>query len=262
MLKRRLIPALFLKNGFLVRSEAFSIHQNLGNPVEQVSRYNQWDADELIYIDITRSGSHDRRREDQGLENPDSVLDIIPLVASKAFMPLTFGGNIRTLQDIAARLERGADKVTLNTAALEDVTFISKAAERFGSQAIVVSIDAKQSAKGGWRVYSRHGTAESPWSPDEWAREAESRGAGEIFLNSIDRDGAASGYDLDLIKSVVEATSIPVIACGGAGHVSHFEACLAGTGASAVAAGNYFHFKEMSYVLAKRKLKEKFGDIR
>lgn len=263
MLKRRLIPVLFLKNGYLVRSERFTVHQNLGSPALQVERYNAWDVDELVYIDITPDDSYDMGRDDLGVvKNPKSILDVLSMVAAKSFMPLTFGGKIRTLEQIRTLLSLGADKVTINAKALEEPEFITAAAETFGSQAIVVSIDALRSVDGGTEVYGRGGTWATGRVPEEWALEAQDRGAGEILLNSIDRDGMATGYDLPLLDAVASATTIPVIACGGVGKYADFAAALNETGVSAVAAGNIFHFKEMSYILAKRELRKAGIDCR
>ncbi|MCB0317355.1 MAG: imidazole glycerol phosphate synthase subunit HisF [Bdellovibrionales bacterium] len=262
MLKYRLIPVLFLKHGFLVRSEKFKIHQNLGNPVAQVERYNAWNVDELIYIDITPDESYDYQREDTNLKNPKSILEVIDIVSKKCFMPLTFGGKIRTLEDIRIRMARGADKITINTAALENPEFVKNAAAEFGSQAIVVSIDALRSEDGSLEVYSHLGTKATGRKPGEWAKEVESLGAGEIFINSIDRDGMANGYDIPLIKEVSSATSIPVIACGGIGQYKEFATGITEGEASALAAGNIFHFKEVSYLLAKKELKKMNLNVR
>jgi cyclase len=265
MLKTRLIPVLFLKHGWLVRSERFLVHQNLGNPVTQVERYNAWDVDELIYIDITPDNKYDTGRDDlggYGFKNPHSILDIVSLVSKKCFAPLTVGGRIRTLEDIRQRLASGADKVTINTRALEDHKFITAAAKEFGSQAIVVSIDAFCNGHGKYEVFTNLGKVRTALSPEKWAMEVEERGAGEIFLNSIDRDGMAIGYDVDLIKKVVAKTSIPVIACGGVGKYGDFVVGIEKGGASAVAAGNIFHFKEMSYLLAKAELKKAAVNVR
>ena len=258
MLKNRLIPVLFLRNGHLVRSENFSVHQNLGNPVSQVERYNTWSVDELIYIDITQHGFHNNHRSDLGGlkgETPQTIEDIISIVASKCFMPLTFGGGIRTLEDVRRRLSMGADKVTINSQALQEPNFITAAAKEFGSQAVVVSMDALCKDDGGHEIYTAWGRKPTGKTPAEWACEAQERGAGEILINSIDRDGKATGYDIQLIRSVVATTSIPVIACGGAGNYDHFAQAIQDAGASAAAAGNIFHFKELAYPLAKRKLK-------
>lgn len=258
MLKNRLIPVLFLRNGYLVRSEGFTLHQNLGNSVAQVERYNAWDVDELIYIDITRDGGHDNQRSDLGgIQGgaPQTIDEIIQVVSAKCFMPLTFGGGIRTLEDARRRFELGADKVTINSQALREPAFITALAREFGSQAVVVSIDAKQGLEG-FRVFDEWGSRDTGLTPQGWARKAQERGAGEILINSIDRDGQANGYDLELIRSVVQATRIPVIACGGVGNYDHFGQAIVEAGAAAAAAGNIFHFKELAYPMAKRHLKK------
>lgn len=259
MLKNRLIPILFLRNGCLVRSETFSIHQNLGNPVAQVERYNTWDADEIIYIDISQVGDHDIQRSDLGGldgETPRTIEDIIRIVAAKCFMPLTFGGKICSVEDARMRLTLGADKITINSQPLRTPNFITELATEFGSQAVVVSIDARKKNNGDHEVYTDWGTKATGKHPAEWAKEAQERGAGEILINSIDRDGKASGYDLDLIHSVVEATNIPVIACGGVGNFDDFAQAIEIGGAAAAAAGNIFHFKELAYPMAKKQLKK------
>lgn len=262
MLKTRLIPCLLLKNGHLVRSEEFSFHQIVGNPVTQVERFNAWTVDELIYLDITREGTHDLRRDDHKVKIEDDILRIIDLVSRQCFMPLTFGGGIRTVEDIRARLASGADKVTINTAALADPAFITEAARIFGSQAIVVSIDALKRGEGEWEAMGGWGRAPSGRDVVSWAQEAERRGAGEIFLNSIERDGMANGYDIPLIRSVVDATTIPVIACGGVGRFAHLVKGATEGGASAVSAANIFHFTEHSTVKAKQALSAGGVDVR
>ena len=170
-------------------------------------------------------------------------------------MPLTFGGGIRTVDQARRRFELGADKVTINSQALNSPDFITVLAQEFGSQAIVVSIDAKQT-ESGYRVFNKWGQNNTGLTPDKWAHEAQERGAGEILINSIDRDGKANGYDLELIASVVQATRVPVIACGGVGNYNHFKEAIMESGASAAAAGNIFHFKELAYPMAKRHLKK------
>ena len=260
MLKTRLIPCLLLKNGLLVRSEEFSLHQVVGNPIHQVERFNAWTVDELIYIDITREGAYDVRRDDHKIKATDDILEIIEGVSRTCFMPLTFGGRIRTLEEINARLAHGADKVTINSIALERPDFVDEAAREFGSQAIIVSIDATERGDDGWEAMAG-GRSPSGRDVVEWAREVERRGAGEIFLNSTDRDGIGEGYDTDLIRAVSEATTIPVIACGGVGR---FEDLAEGirAGASAVSAANIFHFTEHSTQQAKKVLAEAGVDVR
>jgi imidazole glycerol-phosphate synthase subunit HisF len=265
MLMPRLIPILFLKNGHLVRSEGFNIHQNIGNPLAQVDRYNTWKVDELIYIDITKEGGYEYQRKDLGgidRNTTNYINGIIKVVAKKCFMPVTFGGGIRTLDDAHIRFELGADKITLNTQALREPKFITELSREFGSQAIVVSIDAKRLPNGSHSVFSEWGTLDESITPDSWAYEVQERGAGEILINSIDHDGKANGYDLELIKSVVSATEVPVIACGGVGNFDDFKIVLEEVGASAAAAGNIFNFRELAYPLAKKHLKSSGLNVR
>lgn len=260
MLKNRLIPVLYLKNGLLVRSEKFKFHQVIGNPVAQVERYNSWNVDELIYIDITKDEEYTLKRDDLKMKDSKTIFEIIAKVSEKCFMPLTVGGKIRTIEDIKKRLQGGADKVTINTVAIENPNFITEAAKIFGSQCIVVSIDFKKTNEG-YEVYYNHGEKSTGKNPVEWAKQVEKLGAGEIFLNSIDRDGTAEGYDLELIKKVNDAVNIPVIACGGVGEFDDFKKGL-NTGASAVAAGNIFNFTEHSYKFAKKELKDEGFNVR
>lgn len=265
MLKHRLIPVLFLKHGWLVRSEGFEHHQNLGNPIAQVDRYNAWNVDELVYIDITPDDTYDTKRDDlggAGSVNPGTFLDIVQLVASRSFMPLTVGGKIRTLEDARQRLRLGADKITINTQALVDPDFIDACAREFGSQAVVVGIDVRGSSPDSYEVFSHSARTATGWRPAEWSAEAARRGAGEILLNAVDRDGAGRGYDLELVRAVSAATPIPVIALGGVGDFAHFGKAISIGGAQAAAAGNIFNFKEHSYPLAKRQMKKEGIDVR
>jgi cyclase len=262
VLKPRLIPCLLLKNGLLVRSEEFSLHQIVGNPIQQVERFTAWAVDELIYIDITREGNYDMRRDDHKVKGHDDLLSTIEAISKVCFMPLTFGGGIRTIDDIRARLAHGADKVTVNTQAIDTPEFLTEASRVFGSQAVIASIDAKRHGEGEWEVFSHWGTRPTGLAPADWAAEAERQGAGEIFLNSIDRDGMANGYDIPLIRSVVHATTIPVIACGGVGRFKHLAAGILEAGASAVSAANIFHFTEHSTIRAKKELATAGVDVR
>jgi imidazole glycerol-phosphate synthase subunit HisF len=262
MLKTRLIPCLLLKNGMLVRSERFSIHQIVGYPVHEVMRFNQWAVDELVYLDISRDDSHDLRRDDHAVAGLTSSLDILKAISASCFMPLTFGGRIRSVEDMRIRFAAGADKITINTAAVEMPDLIREGARQFGCQAVVVSIDVKREADGSCGVYTRGGSQATGLDPVAWAREAERLGAGEIFLNSIDRDGTGEGYDLDLIRSVASAVGIPVIACGGVGRYEHFAPGILEGRASAVSAANIFHFKELSDKNAKRVMKKAGLDVR
>ena len=255
MLKYRLIPVVLLRNGVMVQSKGFKRYQLLGNPTTIVERISAWASDELVYLDISQQGSYDLGRDDLNAENRDDILDILGDVSRKCFVPLTFGGGIRELADVAERVRNGADKVTINTQALETPDFIDSSSKEFGAQCIVVSIDAQRTGDE-WAVFSRGGRQPTGRAPSEWASEAEGRGAGEIFLNSIDRDGAGDGYDVALIRSVVDAVSIPVIACGGVGEWTHLAEGVTKAGASAVAAANIFNYTENSVYKAKAFLYE------
>ena len=261
MLKKRLIPVLLLKNGFLVRSYKFNRHQSIGNPLIQTSRYNDWLVDELIYIDISRDGRYDLKRDDQKLKGVSNIIEILRFVSENCFMPLTFGGRIRSLEDMALRFENGADKITINTVCFENPDIISKAAAKFGSQAIVASIDVKKS-EDKYEVFSHCGSRPTGWTPEKLVAFLEKNGAGEILLNSIDRDGTGQGYDLELIRRVVEATKLPVIALGGVGEYEHFVEGIKEGGASAAAAANIFNFRELSDRNARRQLLQAGIDVR
>lgn len=252
-MRPRLIPCLLLKNGLIVRSQLFTVHQIIGNPMSTVERFSHWNVDELVLLDISQGDHHDLRRDDlQQHYAGTSALAVLRSVAKVCFMPLAFGGKIRTVEDVRERLAAGADKCVLNTAAVEDPGLITAAAKAFGSQCVVVSIDAKRTPGGGYEVHTRGGGRPTGLDPADWAAEAERLGAGEIFLNSIDRDGSGQGYDTALVRRVVEATRIPVVACGGVGTYDHFAAGILEGGASAVSAANIFHFFELSYPLAKK----------
>lgn len=253
MTRPRIIPVLLLKHGLIVRSQLFKVHQVIGNPMSTVERFSNWNVDELVILDISTDDFHDLRRDDlQQRYTGTTALDVLREVAKVCFMPLAFGGRVRSLEDIALRLSAGADKVVINTRAVEDPDFVSTAARRFGSQCVVVSIDARRCPDGGYEVFSHAGRTATGLAPADWARQVQRLGAGEILLNSIDRDGSSQGYDLDLVRSVTAAVSIPVIACGGVGQYDHFPAAVAEAGASAAAAANIFHFFELSYPEAKK----------
>ena len=221
MLKTRLIPVLYIKNGLIVRSEDFEYHQLMGNVVNEAERYNEWQVDELIYIDISREATYDSGREDHKIEAVHSKDQIIQTIASTCFMPLTFGGGIRSLEQVDFLIQNGADKITLNTGALENPALISEIANKFGSQAVVISVDYKL-IDGKPVVFSNFGLTNTTHSVFDWIKEVQQLGAGEIFLNAIDRDGKAIGYDIETIGQVVDSTSLPVIACGGAGNEYDF----------------------------------------
>lgn len=261
MLKRRLIPCLFLQNGLVVRSQGFRDFKQFGNPLGQLERLNDWGADELVYIDITRDGRYDLKRDDHRVAARHDVLSILKDVSTRCFMPLCFGGRIQRLETVDAFIAHGADKVVINSAAYRDPSLITRVAEKYGSQAMVVGVDVRREGSG-YRLYVDNGRTPVQTPLEAWLEEAVTRGAGEIFLNSIDRDGSASGYDLELVQDVCDRVSVPVIACGGAGSFDDFVEVLQKTDASAAAAGNIFNFTENAYVRAKRVLRESGVDVR
>ena len=261
MKKKRLIPVLLLKNGWLVQSKEFKRHQNLGNPIWAVKRLSEWASDEMIYLDISKDDQYDMRRDDLAGPNRQTFLEIIQDVAKMSFMPIAVGGKIRTLEDIRTRLFLGADKVVVNTQPLLDRSFIGAAAREFGSQCIVLSVDVKKTAQG-YRVMSHGATKETSYEPAEWTKIAENEGAGEILLNSVDRDGMRTGYDLGLLEEVASKARIPVIACGGAGEWEHFSEAFEKTSVDAVAAANIFHYVDQSVYLAKKFLYERRCPVR
>jgi cyclase len=261
MKKNRLIPVLLLRNGWLVQSKQFKRYQNLGNPISAVKRLSEWASDELIYLDISSDDSYDMRRDDLGHPNRHSIFEIIEDVSKVAYMPITVGGRIRTLQDIEKRLSLGADKVAINTIAIEDPQFIETAAKEFGSQCIVISIDVKKQNEA-MLVMGRGGMQPTAYTPEDWAKTVEHLGAGEILLNSIDRDGMKNGYDIELLNRVTKAIKIPVIACGGVGEWAHFAEALEQTDVDAVAAANIFHYSDQSVFLAKKFLSDRGLNVR
>ena len=240
----RLIPVLLLKHGIIVRSQLFTIHQVIGNPMSTIKRYSDWNVDEIIILDISSGEDiHDLRRDDlqQSYEGNKSI-DVLKEVSKICSVPLTFGGRIKSLSDIEIRLKLGADKVVINSAVSINKELINKAANRFGSQCIVAGIDANKNNYDNWDIYINGGKKKIKGDIAEWAKELENLGAGEIFLNSIDRDGSAQGYDLDLIKYITSNVKIPVIACGGAGNYSDIVAPIIQGKANAVAVANLLHF--------------------
>jgi cyclase len=254
MLCKRLIPCLDVKDGRVVKGVRFVDLRDAGDPVEAALAYDAQGADELVFLDITAS------HEDRAI-----MLDVVRRTAEGIYMPLTVGGGIRSLADIRTLLRAGADKVSLNTAALARPELIREAAHAFGSQCIVVAIDAKRETDGrqaGWGVYTHGGRRPAGRDAVEWAREVESLGAGEILLTSMDRDGTGAGYDLALTRAVSEAVSVPVIASGGAGGLEHlFESVTEGKADAALVA-SIFHFGRHTILEAKRYLRERGVPVR
>ncbi|MBI5453498.1 MAG: imidazole glycerol phosphate synthase subunit HisF [Deltaproteobacteria bacterium] len=231
MLTKRIIPCLDVKDGRVVKGVSFVELRDAGDPVESASAYEAQGADELVFLDIT--ASHEARK---------TILDVVEKTASNVFMPLTVGGGIRTLDDIKELLRAGTDKVSINTTAVEDPEFVRRASERFGSQCIVVAIDAKRKEGNGWEVYTHGGRKPRGLDAVEWAKKMEAYGAGEILLTSMDRDGRKDGYDLALTRAVSDNTTIPVIASGGAGTLEHIVEAFTIGRADAALAASIFHF--------------------
>ncbi|MDB0030244.1 HisA/HisF-related TIM barrel protein [Opitutales bacterium] len=258
MLKRRLVPVLYIKNGLIVRSEDFRVHQNIGNIINEAERYNEWDIDELIYVDISRDRHYDMGRDDHGVKSYNSIEEIIDRISRVCFMPLTFGGGVRNLQDVDVRIQSGADKIIINSGAIHSPKLVEKTAEKYGAQCVVISIDYRIIEKVPV-VFSDFGTKQTEWTVEAWIGKTSKLGAGEIFLNSIERDGRANGFDIKTIKRIGHSTSLPLIACGGAGDPYDFLDLAEQTTVSALAAGNIFHFKERAYPRIKKLLKSKHG---
>jgi len=245
MLAKRIIPCLDVKEGRVVKGVNFVNLIDAGDPVENALVYDQQGADELVFLDITRY------YEKRGI-----MIDVVRRTAEQVFMPLTVGGGIRTVEDIRNLLNAGADKVSINTAAVKNPDLITQGAKLFGSQCIVVAIDAKRVGDR-WEVFIHGGRTPTGLDAVEWAKEVVERGAGEILLTSMDRDGTKEGYDVELTRRVSEAVSVPVIASGGAGKPEHFYEGLTEGKADAVLAASVFHFKELSIPELKRYLKDR-----
>jgi len=245
MLKVRVIPCLDVKDGRVVKGVNFVDLRDAGDPVEQAQVYDRAGADELCFLDIT--ASHEDR---------DIIFDVVTRTAEACFMPLTVGGGVRTVEDIRKLLLAGADKVSINTAAVHNPAFVREAAEKFGSQCIVVAIDAKSTGPDRWEVFTHGGRNPTGIDAVEWARQMEAFGAGEILLTSMDKDGTKSGFDVALTRAISDAVNIPVIASGGVGTLDHLVAGARDGHASAVLAASIFHFGEHSIGEAKHHMAE------
>ena len=251
MFTKRIIPCLDVHAGRVVKGVNFVNLRDAGDPVEIAAAYDKAGADEVVFLDITASS--DAR---------NTVVDMVRKVAEKVFIPFTVGGGIRTVEDFRALLREGADKISVNTAAIMRPELISEAADKFGSQCVVVAIDAKSRKGGGWNVFKNGGRVDVGLDAVEWAMEAERLGAGEILLTSMDGDGTKAGYDLELTKAVADAVDIPVIASGGAGEPAHFYEALADAGAEAVLAASLFHYKELEIGQVKEYLRGRGISVR
>jgi len=245
MLAKRIIPCLDVKGGRVVKGTQFVNLKDAGDPVENARAYDEQGADEIAFLDIT--ASHEKR---------DILLDVVRRAAEEVFIPLTVGGGVRRLEDIRNLLRAGADKVSVNTAAVKDPPFVERASKRFGSQCVVIAIDAKRKGEG-WEVYTHGGRVPTGIDAVLWAKQMEEMGAGEILLTSMDRDGTKDGYDIELTRTIAEAVSIPVIASGGVGTLEHLYEGLALGKASAVLAASIFHYREYTISQVKSYLKER-----
>jgi cyclase len=252
MLTKRIIPCLDVKDGRVVKGVSFVNLRDAGDPVDVATVYDREGADELCFLDIT--ASHENRK---------TIIDVVERTAAKVFMPLTVGGGVRTLDDIRNLLNAGADKVSINTAAVERPEFVREAAERFGTQCIVVAIDAKRAAlPNQWDVFTHGGRKPTGLDAIEWAKRMERYGAGEILLTSMDQDGQQSGYDLGLTATLSERLSIPVIASGGVGTLEHLYDGFVKGKADAVLAASIFHFRTFTIPQAKAYLRERGVPVR
>ena len=251
MYAKRIIPCLDLKNGRVVKGTNFVNLRDAGDPVEAAVEYDRQNADELVLLDITASS------DARGI-----MTDIVSRVANSIFIPFTVGGGIRTVEDFTAILRAGADKVAVNSAALKNPQIIEEAAYKFGSQCVVVAMDAKRRPGGGWTLYMNGGRIDTGVDAVMWAKKAEQLGAGEILLTSMDCDGTKAGYDLELTRAVSESVGIPVIASGGAGRLEHFRDAFTAGRADAVLAASLFHFKEIMIPQLKDYLAENGISVR
>lgn len=251
MLAKRIIPCLDVESGRVVKGVHFVNLRDAGDPVELAAFYDREGADELVFLDIT--ASHEKR---------DTKVELAARTGDEVFIPYTIGGGINTLEDIRNILKAGADKISINTAAVNDPSLISRAAERFGTQCVVVAIDGRSRGDGGWEVFTHGGRTPTGVDVLEWARKVESLGAGEIMLTSMDRDGTKLGYDLPMTREVCLAVTIPVIASGGAGNLEHLAEAIEETGCDAVLAASIFHYGEHTIAEAKKLLASRGIEVR
>ncbi|MCF0131448.1 MAG: imidazole glycerol phosphate synthase subunit HisF [Pseudobutyrivibrio sp.] len=252
MFTKRIIPCLDVKDGRVVKGINFVDLKDAGDPVETAKAYDKAGADELVFLDITAS-----------CDGRDTVIDMVRRVAAEVFIPFTVGGGIRTVEDFKALLREGADKISVNSAAIDNPRLISDAADKFGSQCVVLAIDAKRRADGsGWNIYKHGGRLDCGIDAIEWAVKAEKLGCGEILLTSMDCDGTKAGYDIELTKAISESVKIPVIASGGAGTKQHFYDALTDGKAEAALAASLFHYKELEIIELKKYLREQGVSVR
>lgn len=251
MLAKRIVPCLDVRDGRVVKGVNFVNIRDAGDPVELATYYSRQGADEIVFLDITATS--DAR---------DTVADVVERTAAQVFVPLTVGGGIRTLEDFQRLLRAGADKISVNSAAVKDPTLISRAAERFGSQCVVVAIDARRREDGSFEVYTAGGRNPTGIDAVEWAKECERLGAGELLVTSMDTDGTKSGFDVEMLRAVTDVVSIPVIASGGCGCLAHFAQMFEQTGCDAALAASLFHFGELTVPQVKDYLREQNIPVR
>ena len=245
MLAKRIIPCLDVHDGKVVKGVNFVNLRDAGDPVELARYYSQQGADEIVFLDITAT-----------YEKRDTIIDVVRRTAQQVFVPLTVGGGIRTVEDFKDILRAGADKISVNSAAIQNKDLIAQAAERFGSQCVVLAIDARREEDGTYQVYSAGGRIPTGLDAIEWAKEGAALGAGEILLTSMDKDGTKSGFELELTDRVARAVGVPVIASGGCGRLEHFSQVFQQTGADAALAASLFHFGELTIPAVKEHLKQ------
>ena len=251
MFTKRIIPCLDVKDGRVVKGVNFVDLRDAGDPVEIAAAYDKAGADEVVFLDITASSDH-----------RNTVVDMVRRVAEQVFIPFTVGGGIRTVDDFKALLREGADKISVNSAAIDNPRLISDAADKFGSQCVVVAIDAKKRSDGGFNIFKHGGRLDCGIDAIEWAVKCEKLGAGEILLTSMDQDGTKAGFDLELTKAISDAVNIPVIASGGAGTMEHFKDALTIGGADAALAASLFHYKELEIKDLKEYLRSEGISVR
>jgi imidazole glycerol-phosphate synthase subunit HisF len=251
VLAKRIIPCLDVDQGRVVKGVNFVDLRDAGDPVEQATVYDQEQADELVFLDITASSDH-----------RETMVDVVRRTAEAIFIPFTVGGGIRSAEDVRLMLNAGADKVSINTSAIENPELISEGAKRFGSQCIVVAMDPKRMPDGSWDVHTHGGRKPTGMDVRDWCRRAEDLGAGEILLTVMDRDGTLAGYDIEITRAVSDAVSIPVIASGGAGTLEHMVEALTDGGADAVLAASIFHFRTYTIQETKQYLRDRGVPVR
>jgi cyclase len=261
MKKKRLIPVILIKNGWVVQSTSFKTYKNIGHPIPTIKRLSDFGSDEIIILDISKEDFYENRRSDMNYDFKENLINILKEVSKVSFMPVSTGGKIRSLNDALIRIENGAEKVVINTLALENKNEVNKIAKTLGSQALIASIDYIKIDKNNYRVV-KNGDKVLDIDPIKHATEVIDSGVGEIFINSVDRDGKKNGYDIDFLSLFSNSFKIPVIACGGAGSWEDMYSLYSNTKCDGIAASNIFHHVEHSVYLAKEYLSNKTNEFR